>query len=479
MNAPPVLIRQILTASGLFFVAQIVAKLLNFVFFVLLARWLSVEHFGLLAYAVAVSLIVDVIADMGMTRLLLRDVSRRPAIAARRLALFLPLKATLGITLYALAVAFVIGSHPEDPATAVFVIIGFTVPFTGATLLSEQILHGRGLFGFAAAAHLTLALTQLGGAAAAHALGGGTEAIAVMVVVGNVAYLAVILTGLHRCGVRLRLRWRPKIWPDVLRQSAPFAAVGILILLALKIEFFVLGYLADATALGRFGGASRIFDAAIMAPLTLCAVLAPRFIEQQGRSVGELTTLYGQGVRILLSVAVLIALLGIGLAPDVVRLLLPPDYAAAADVLRLMFFGFPGLALYLLNVALMLGARNQLRPALLLLMLVGVQTATAFVLIGRSADLGAAEAMVMSSTIAAVMSSVMVRVWLLGSFILTRAALPVLAGLVCSLVVWATTGAFDDALRSVFAAAVFAAATAVAMNWMPISSLASSSESRL
>lgn len=459
--ANPIAFRQMLTASGMFFAAQILAKLVNFAFFVLLARWLNVEHFGMLTYAVAVAIVVDIIADMGMSRLLLRDVSRRPMIASRRLALLLPLKATLGMALYLVAVAVVIGSNPKEPITAIFIIIGFTVLFTGATMLAEQILHSRGLFGTAAAAHLTLALTQLGGAAAVHALGGETIAIAVMMVVGNIAYLAVILTGLHRCGVRLHLRWHPRIWTSILRLSTPFAAVGILILLSFKVEFFVLGKLADASALGQFGGASRLFDAALMAPITLCAVLTPRFIERQSRSITELTVLYGQSVRIMLSFTVFVALFGAATARDIVYLLLPQEFAFAGDILRLMFFGYPAFSIYILNVSIMLGAKSQRFPTLLLVALVTLQTAIAYVLIGRFSELGAAEAMVVSATLSATVSALFVRFWLLDGFIIIRAALPPFAGLISAVVIASVAIGTEGLVPGIATAIIFAVVTAM------------------
>jgi O-antigen/teichoic acid export membrane protein len=345
--------------------------------------------------------------------------------------------------LYIIAVAIVAGSHPREPATGIFIIIGFTVLFTGATILAEQVLHSRGRFGYAAAAHLTLALTQLGGTAAAHALGGGVLAISVMIVAGNLAYLAVILLGVRRSGVHVRLKLRPVLWPRVLRQSAPFAAVGILVLLALKVEFLVLGALLDATALGRFGSVARIFDAAMMAPMTLCVVFAPRFIQAQSQSVAALTQLYGQGVRVLLVVSVLLALLGVGLARTLTEQLLPAEYAGTGDLLRLLFFGLPGLSLHLFNVAMMLGYRTQTRPALLLTALVAAQVGVALLMVSAQGEQGAAKAMVISSTLAAVVSSIAVRAWLLDAFILRRAMLAPLVGLGLGLACVLAIGGLD------------------------------------
>jgi hypothetical protein len=109
----------------------------------------------------------------------------------------------------------------------------------------------------------------------------------------------------------------------------------------------------------------------------------------------------------------------------------------------MLFLGLPGLSLYLFNVAVMLGHRTQIRPALLLSALVLSQVGVALVMVSLRGEQGAAEAMVISSTLAAVVSSFAVRVWLLDAFILRRAMLAPLVGLGLGLACVLAIGGLD------------------------------------
>ncbi len=419
----------VLSASGMFLIAQLLAKVLNFVFFLLLARWLSVEHFGLLTYAVTLAVLADILADLGMTRVLLRDASRRPAVAARRLGRLIPLKAALGAVIYAILLGIVFLRAADGPLVGIFLVISVAMLTIGAALLTEQVLHARGIFAWSAVAHIALALTQLGLAALAHALGGGVVAIAAAMAAGNTVFLAVVMLGLLRTGVRLRLSARVRVWPLLLRRAAPFAVVSVLTLVILKTEFLVLGKLGNPIQLGYFGAASRIYEAALMVPLTLCAVLTPRLVHAEAHDRGALSDLYAMSLRLILSLCGALAVLGVPAAVPLVDLMLPSEYAVAAPVLKLLCLALVPVSVFLLNGALMLSLPRQHRPGLLLVGLVGMQVVIAATLIILVGTFGAALAALLSATVAAVITTVATRAWLVPSAPVLRSLLPPFVGL--------------------------------------------------
>lgn len=443
-------------SAGLFFAALIGARIINFLFFLLLARWLSVADFGLLSYAVVLVTVVEIISDFGLSRLLLRDISRRPGVTERRLGLLAPLKALLCVLVYGAALTLVALGAAEPGLLLVFLALGVSVPVVGVAMLCEQVLHSRGRFDIAAGAHVSLAVAQLGGGALAHALGGGVMAMAGVVALANVVYLLVILAGLQRCGVRLAPGIDPGRWRRALARSAPFALVGILIVVMLRVEFFVLGQVADAAALGRYGAAARVFEAALLAPLTFCAVLTPRFVALRNQSPDQATTLYAHAMRVMLSGALLSAVMGWLLADAIIALLLPAAYAFSADVLRILFVALPPLAVHLLNASVMLAVEPQSKPARLLGGLVVAQALVAVAGTALLAEVGAALAVAASAFLCAVVSSVAVRRWIIGPCALDRIALPALAGGLAS----AAAGLAAQGLGSVAAAAAAGAAMA-------------------
>ena len=56
---------------------------LTFIFIMYSARYLGVESFGILSFALALNLILSAFTDLGFSKLMVREVSRNHAVASR------------------------------------------------------------------------------------------------------------------------------------------------------------------------------------------------------------------------------------------------------------------------------------------------------------------------------------------------------------------------------------------------------------
>jgi O-antigen/teichoic acid export membrane protein len=408
------------------------AKLVSFVYFLLLARWLDVAMFGILTYAATVAVLADTIADLGMGRVILRDVARAPHKAARLVRVMVPPKLIVALSLYAAMAVLLSGRFDEPGTPLVFAILGIGVAATGAAILLEQVLHAHGRFGFAAASHFVPTVVQLAAGALLYAAGGGAPAFAAALVCGTVAYLGIIVAGLRRIGVPLGLSGSVRDWLAAIAGALPFAAVTALLLLSLRVEFFVLGQMADAEQVGWFGSAARLFEAALTVPFAFGAVATPRLVQAFAKDIGSGEALYAQFARVLTIGAAAIALAGIVFAGPAVELLLPAAYAPATPILVVLLAGYPVLSLHLLNVSCMLALPSQRRPALLMCCLLALQAAIAVPMIAGGGGRGAATAFAVSAGLSALASSVAVRGWLTRGSVLPRACAPALAGGICA-----------------------------------------------
>jgi len=464
------LFKIILGNAGLLFLAQMGAKAISFIFFLLLARWLGVAQFGELTYAVAIALLVDRIADAGMARVMLREASRTPELTERLLGVIVPLKLGACVLLYGVTLIILLSLNGTSEIAILFAIIGASVAFSGPALLFEQVLHSRAKFGYVALAHLLLVTAQFAGAALAHAAGGGAEGVAAMLALGNAVYLGVIVVGLRRLDVRFTPRLDPAAWRQTALSAAPYAVVAAMITITPRVEFVVLGQFATEAALGSYGAALRVFEAALIAPIAFAVVLTPRFIHFQNRPVAELSELYAHSARAMLSLALPVSVVGVLLSDFAVSVLLPPEYAGAGAVLSILFLAYPALSLHLLNLAVMIGAQRQLWPALLMTALILAQAGLAFVLIARTQDIGAARALALSMAGACVVTSIAVRVWFLDRFNLLRAAAPpAIGGLAAFLaILWISGRDYAEILAPACALLAFAAASAPLFVLLPV-----------
>lgn len=444
-----------IASAVLYFAANIGAKLIGFLYFLLLARWLGVADFGLITYAAAIAVLADTAADLGMGRLVLREAAQDPARAPAITGLLVPVKLCIGLALFALVVALLPARYHEGQVLLIFAVYAVWVASSGVAILLEQVLHARGAFAIASLARVLPGLVQLLAGWAAHLVDGSAPVFAASAALGGLSYLAVILAALRRFGAGPALSFSAVSAGRALLAALPFALVSTLLLMSLRVEFFVLGQVADAEALGVFGMAGRFYEAGLVAPIAFATVMTPRIVRAFPQGAAALEAVLAPSLRVAGTGAVAAAFAGAPLVRPVVELLLPAAYGASADYLLLMLAGFPFHAVHILNVSAMLALPRQRRPALLMAGLVALQAAVAVAGAVSAGAMGAAVALAVSALLSCAASSAAAALWLGRPAVVPRALAPALAGGLAGL---AALQAAGPAAALLAAAGVMAAA---------------------
>lgn len=109
-------------------VAEIVSKILLFVVMLYAARLLSKEHFGKFSFALSLSLIAIVLADLGINTLLVREISRNKCLASRYFVNAFVIKIALSfITFFAVVWTLNLLNYPNDTKQIVYAVWLFTI----------------------------------------------------------------------------------------------------------------------------------------------------------------------------------------------------------------------------------------------------------------------------------------------------------------------------------------------------------------
>ena len=108
--------------------AEVVSRVLQFVVMLYATRLLSQEHFGKFSFALSLSLIAIVLADLGINTLLVREISRNRGLANKYFVNAFSVKAILSVVAYLLIVIVLnILNYPQDTRQIVYVIWVFTI----------------------------------------------------------------------------------------------------------------------------------------------------------------------------------------------------------------------------------------------------------------------------------------------------------------------------------------------------------------
>ena len=439
--------------TGFFLLAQIASRIVNFLYMVYLAGHLPVEQFGALNIALTILIVADTVADLGLSKLIVRTLSREPSLVPSYAGRLISLKLILSLLIYGVCVASVLAGGPGPDVTLFILIIGAGLMLTGAAAILEGVLQSQNMFGVVGSAHVVLSLVQTATGIWVIASGGGTAALAATFLLSNLAFLAVMLAGVIRKHGIGPLELTPPFWREQISQSLPYAATAMVVIFSMRCELLILSWASLPEKVAYFSIAVRLNDAAILPAIVLSTVLMPIYSRYHHDAAGTLAQSYAFVLRWGLVCAVPAALLAALLAEPVIAMILP-NYSSSAGLAALMFLAMPLYAISQLNNAVLLGSDQQGRTMLLLIGLAILQFVFGLAFIIPYSAQGAALSYAAWTLAAAVISTLFTRSRYMPDLSLARAVAPALLGA-------ALTGAALWMMRDSHLAIKLAAAIAV------------------
>ena len=132
--------RQVARGTMRLLSGQLLARVVDFALYLLLARSLGVEGFGLYTFALSFVLLFNVVADLGVSTVLTREAARSPDRMRALLGHALALKAASAAAAVIAIVAVAVVSRTTGPALAIIAVAGVSLGMRSVTLLFEGLL---------------------------------------------------------------------------------------------------------------------------------------------------------------------------------------------------------------------------------------------------------------------------------------------------------------------------------------------------
>lgn len=332
----PGTVRRVARNSAIRAVGYAAGAALFFLSVVLIARYLGVEGFGHYSLIMAVTGVFQLIADMGVRNLLIRDLAVHPERLseklglARSLLLAMSILSVAGLSLIALVI-----DVPLEVRQSL-VLSGFAVMTTLSALGYSAVLRAfermdEDILGFVAHKVVLLALIL-----ALPRTGGGLRGVFVMTLLANSAlylYYRVRVTMLHghtRLSRDYRAAWR------MLVESLPLGLAELLRRVNWQVGRMLLAAFSGPVAVGLFSSAYKFVDAAKPFAQNLTLPLFPLLARQARESPATAFTTYHRGLKVLyvLSWPAVAAL--VVLCRPLVVLLFGAPFAEAAPALAIL-----------------------------------------------------------------------------------------------------------------------------------------------
>ncbi|MCW1892527.1 MAG: flippase [Candidatus Uhrbacteria bacterium] len=318
------------------FAATTMQKVVAFVAFTIAARIVGPTVIGEYFFAVAMTSTFVVIADLGMTSVVIRGLAahaeegRRLLGAAIRLKLFLiPLS---------VIVALVYGAVRQiDPIVWQTLIVMVLVMSADALhLLFYGALRGKQLLRFEAIGMFVGQLLSGAVAVSAAFLGWGAPGLASALLIGSVWNVGWSWLQLGREGIQMRAPTKADI-SLLIRQAIPFAFAGIFVKVYSYLDTMMIEAFHDKVAVGNYAVAYKVTYAFQFIPLVFVAALYPAMSSVfADRDTKKMKEVFAGSLRIMAIIAAPLAAGISAIAPKAIVLMYHTSFLGAIAPLAIL-----------------------------------------------------------------------------------------------------------------------------------------------
>jgi len=329
--------------------ANIGAKALGFVLFFYATGALGAGLFGTYTRIIQFVGLFEILTDLGLNGLVVRDVARDPDLATRYVSNVLAIRVLLSIAAIALIVVLTptpVYDIAPQWRLATYIYALYLVPLAAGNVLQAVFQFSERL---SYNAVYNVAMNGARVALSVLALLLGHSVLALMAVATAVTALSAVATAwvIYTRFLPRRLDLQPTWWPALLWRAVPFAMLAILNVLYTRADTQVLGALECAGKttcfqVGLYGAATRGLDILVVVFVSgIQAVTLPLFSRTAHESRADLAGLVRPATTLMLVLGVPVAIFVSFYAREAMGLLRDSEYVQAAPALAVLVWGFP------------------------------------------------------------------------------------------------------------------------------------------
>jgi polysaccharide transporter, PST family len=366
------------------------------------ARYLGPAQFGLLNYGLAIYGLFNVISNLGLDQLVIRDMALDESGEPEILGSGFVLKAVASVVT---TIAAIIAAKLLEPHNTVLIEIVALMSIASISQALDVISY---FFQSQVKSRYTVVPLNI-----VFVLASAARIIAVflrmdLLVFAWIAALEVLLgeIGLAISYLRFRLpvpRWSWNLGraKALLSESWPLLVSTLMISIYMRSDQVLLGTLASKAAVGQYTAAIRLSEIWYSIPLIICASVMPRLLKTReanpARYYARLQRLYESMVLI----SVIVALITQFAAPLVVRILYGSQFGSATGILRVHIWA--GLFVFVGSVSATQYVQERLTVSVMLRSVLGavLNVILNFLWIPRWGGVGSAVATLISYSVAA------------------------------------------------------------------------------
>ena len=320
-------------------ISQVIALASGFVYFVYMARYLGIENFGLLTFALAITSILGIIADFGLGQLIIREVARNRGLADKYLKNATGVKIALGF-LFILVIFLVLKllNYQNNEAIVVF-FIALSVLINSFNQIHYSIFSAYEKMEYKAFGEIIYSCILLGGVFFIVHESYNITYFALLYAISSLIVLIYTIIIMNWKFIRTGINFEKQFIKVILKQAMPFGLSAIFVSIFYQIDSIMLSVLDGNQSVGIYNAAYRL----IFAILTIRTIVHSSIFPLLSRSFthksnDQFKIICSYLFKYLLIIIIPIALGTTILADNIIYLIYGMDYIDSAIVLQILIW---------------------------------------------------------------------------------------------------------------------------------------------
>ncbi|HRW10751.1 MAG TPA: flippase [Caldilineaceae bacterium] len=416
--------RRILINTGALAGSSLWRIVMSFLLQLLIARQLGVVSLGQYTIVLAYLHLCQVISELGLPTLLVRDLAQMPWLRRSYFYLTLRIQGIAALLVWAgLIGATTVLPLPEITRTLLW-IAGASLPFYAITSVCQMLFQSGERMEYVMVVDTSVNTSILGLSLGALLVGGDTRSLVAILVLTQMLSAALGLYLVRRSallsGPQEPVAWQ---WSMLWQRSGPFLGLALADVMLQRIDIVLLSIFAGELLVGIYSAAYNLLRVALKLIQNFWAALYPTLSRLYHQSPTHYRRLTNFALHYSLLALLAVAAIGVGITPVLLQFVYGNDFLDSAHVLQILLWTAPFYLLESYTQTVLMVERHPLHSLLisgvhlvtlaLLLPLLVSSAPTLFM--GNSLPaigaLGAAIAVLVASALGAAMSIHLQRRW--------------------------------------------------------------------
>ncbi|MFH1508141.1 MAG: flippase [Candidatus Omnitrophota bacterium] len=274
-------------------IAQVLYKVITFLMMIAIARYLGVDRFGQLSYALSFVWVFMFLSDFGLSELFIRDVAQDVKLKEKYINNIITLKIFLGVfifgAIYFFATIFSLG---RNAVSAAIIILGASVIFDSFMYFFRSIFRVEETMEYEGILLLIEGVLKLAVIVIAIRFGlniPGVILISLAMLAVSLINFTVNLVIFTRKNPNLAFSFDLWFWLSILKSAAPFMSISILTFLNFRINIIALSLIKGDYSAGLYNANYRLLEQILLLPIAFSAASLPAF-SRLSASLGSLNS---------------------------------------------------------------------------------------------------------------------------------------------------------------------------------------------